>query len=83
MIVYYMEILDSKFLFFSTLTKLQECMFKKIHWILIAPDGPTKILYNRCQCLEVHCALIEYENGKVNPAYYLIQIIGYDEAYDQ
>jgi len=67
-----MEIPDPKFPFFSTLTKFQQCMFKKIHWILISPDGPTKIPYSRSLYLEVHCALIEYENEKVKPARYLV-----------
>jgi len=59
MVVYFMEFPDPNFLFFSTLTKFQQCMFKKMHWILTSPDGPTKIPNNRCLYVEVHYALIE------------------------
>ena len=83
MIVYLMEISDPQFPFFSTLTKFQQCMFNKIHWVLTSPDGPTKIPYSRPLYLEVHCALIKYENGKVKPAHYLVQIIDYNNPYDQ
>jgi len=31
----------------------------------------------------VYSALIEYENGKPKPAYYLIQIVDYDDLNDQ
>ena len=83
MIVYFMEISYPKFPFFSTLTKFQQSMFKRIHWILTSPYGSTKITYSRPLYLKVHCALIEYENGKGKPAYYLIQIVDYDDPYDQ
>ena len=83
MIVYLMEIPNPKFPFFSTLTKFQQCMFKKIHWIPTFPDGLTKILYSKPLYLEVHCALIEYKNGKAKPTHYLVQIIDYDDPYDQ
>jgi len=33
--------------------------------------------------LKVHCPLIEYENRKVKPAHYLVQIIDYNDPYDQ
>jgi len=58
-------------------------MFKKIHWIFTSPDGLTKISSNRCLYLEVHCALIEYENEKANSTHYLVQIVDYDDLYDQ
>ena len=58
-------------------------MFKRIHWILMSPDGPTKISYSRPLYLEVHCALIEYENGRAKPAHCLVQIVDYDDPYDQ
>ena len=79
MIVYFMKIPYTKFPFLSRLIKFQQCMFRKINWILISLDGPTKIPYNICLYLEVHCALIEYENEKTKPAYYLIQIVDYDD----
>ena len=83
MIVYFMEILDQKFLFSPTLTKFQQCVFKKIHWILISLDGPTKISYSRPLYLEVHYALIEYKNDKAKPAHCLVQIVDYDDPCDQ
>jgi len=83
MVLYFIEILDPKFPFFSKMTKFQQCMFKRIHWILTAPDGPTKVAVGRCLNLEVYSALIEYENGKAKPANYLIQIGNYDNLNDQ
>jgi len=83
MIVYFIKILDPKFSFFSTLTKFQQCMFKKICWILTSPNGPTKIPYSRPLYLEVHYILIEYENGRAKASHYLVQIIDYDDLYDQ
>ena len=64
MLVYLMEISDPKYPFFSRLVKFQQCMFKKIHWILTYLDGSTKILYNRSLYVKVHYAVTEYENGK-------------------
>jgi len=83
MVVYFMEFPNSKFLFLSTLTKFQQCMFERIHWILTSPDGPTKILNNRCLYVEVHCALIAYENEKAKLAYYLVQIVDFDNPDDR
>ena len=56
-------------------------MFKKIHWILTSPDGPIKIQYSRPLYLEVHSALIEYENKKAKPAYYLVRVIDYNDGF--
>ena len=47
-------------------------MFKRIHQVFISPDSPTKFPYNRSIDVEVHCAVIEYEKGKVKPAHYLV-----------
>ena len=58
-------------------------MFKRIHWIITSPDGPTKISYNRCLYVEVHCTVIKYENGKAKPACYVVQIIDFDDPNDQ
>jgi len=58
-------------------------MFRTIHWILISPDGLTKIPYNRCLYEEVHCALNEYENGKAKTAHYLVQIVNFYNPNDQ
>ena len=33
--------------------------------------------------MEVHCVLVEYENGKVKPARYLVQIADFNEPNDQ
>jgi len=78
-----MKTTDPKFPIFSRLTKFQQCIFKKIYGILTSPDSPTKIPYNRCLYVEVHCALVEYEKGKAQSAHYLIQIIDFDDPYDQ
>jgi len=83
MILYFVEILDPKFLFFSRLTKFQQCIFLRIHLIFTSPEGPTKILVSKCLNLEVYSTLIEYENEKAKPAHYLIQIIDYEDLYDQ
>ena len=58
-------------------------MFRRIYWILTSTDGPTKIPNNQCLYVEVHCALIKYENEKAKLAHYLVQIVDYDEPYDQ
>jgi len=47
MVAYLIEIPYPKYLLFTTLTKFQQYMSKKIRWILTAPDGLTKIQYNR------------------------------------
>ena len=78
-----MKIPDPKYPFFSKITKFQQCMFRRIHWNLTSPDGPTKIPVNRCLYLELHCALIEHKNGKAKPAHYLAQIFYYNDPYDQ
>jgi len=79
MVVYFMEIPNLKFPFFSRITKFQQCAFRMIHWILASPDGPIKISYKRCLYVEVHCALIEYENRKAKPAHYLVQLVHFDD----
>ena len=43
----------------------------------------TKVPVQRCLNLEVHSALIKYENEKAKPAHYLIQIVDYDDLNDQ
>jgi len=43
MVLYFIETPDPKFPFFSKLTNFQQCMFKRIYWILTSSDGPTKI----------------------------------------
>jgi len=75
MVLCFTEIPDPKFPFFSTLTKFQQCIFRRIHWILTFPNGPTKAAVHRCLTLEVYSALIEYENEKVKPAHYLVQLL--------
>ena len=78
MVLYFTEVPDPKFPFFSTLTKFQQCMFKRFHWILTSPEIPTKIPVRRYLTLEVYNALIEYEDGKAKLAHYLVQIIDCD-----
>jgi len=57
-------------------------MFKRIHWILTSPDGPTKIPYNRSAHVEVHCAVIRYKNRKAKPAHYFVQLIDIKDPND-
>ena len=83
MILYFIEIPNPKFPFFSRLTKFQQCLLRRIHWILTSPKGPTKIPISRCLNLKVYGALIEYENGKAKSAHYFIQIVDYDDLNDQ
>jgi len=42
MIAYLMKISNSKYSFFSRLTKFRQFMFKRTHCILTSSDGPTK-----------------------------------------
>jgi len=50
-------------------------MFRMIYWIFTSPDGQIKVPYNRFLYVEVHCALIAYENRKAKPSRYLVQIL--------
>ena len=54
-----------------------------IHWIFISPDALTKTPYNRRLYVEVHCAVIEYEHGKVEPTYYFDELVDLDDPNDQ
>ena len=83
MILYFIKIPDPKFSFCSKLTKFQQCMFRRIYWILTSLDILTKIPFSRCLNLEVHGALIEYKNEKAKLAHYLIQIIDSNDPCDQ
>jgi len=58
-------------------------MFRRIHYILTSPDGPTKISHNRCLYVEVHRVIIDYENRNAKLAHYLIQIVDLDDPNDQ
>ena len=82
MAVYLMKMSYPKYPFFSKLTKFQQCMFKRIHWILTSSDGPTKFLYNRSVYVEVQCTAIEYANEKDNPTLYLFQLVDLDYPND-
>ena len=82
MIPYVIQILNPKYQFFSRLTKFQQCMFKRIHWIRTSTDGPTNVAYNRSLYVKVHCVVIEYENEKAKLAHYLVQLIDLDDHND-
>jgi len=58
-------------------------MFKRFHWILKSPEGPTKISVRRYLTIEIYSALIEYENEKAKLAHYLVQIVDCDNPNDQ
>ena len=66
MIAYFMKIPNLKYWFFTSITKFQKCMFKRIHWILTSPNSTTSALHNRSLHIGIHYTLIEYENEKVN-----------------
>jgi len=83
MVAYLMEISNLKFLFFSRLTKFQQCMFKRIHWIIISLDDPTQIPCIRSLYVEVHYTVIEYKNEKAKSAHYLVQLVDLDDPNDQ
>jgi len=51
--------------------------------MLTSLDGPTQFPYNRSIDVEVHYAVIEYENRKAKPANYLVQFIDIEEPNDQ
>jgi len=82
-VAYLMKIPDPKFPLFSRLTKFQQCMFKTIQLILTSSNGPTKIPYIRSLCVEVHCAIIEYENEKAKRGHYFVQLVDLDDPNDQ
>jgi len=54
-------------------------MFKRIHQVFISPNSPTKFSHNRSIDVKVLCAVIEYENEKGKPAYYLIRLIDLED----
>ena len=83
MVLYFVQISYPKYQFFLKLTKFQQCMFRRIDWVLTSPEGPTEVPVCRCLNLEVCSALIEYKNRKVKPFYCLISIVDYDDLEDQ
>jgi len=58
-------------------------MFKRIHQVFTSPDSPTKFPYNRSIDIEVHCAVIEYENEKAKSSHYLIRLTDLEDLDDQ
>ena len=58
-------------------------MFKRIHLILTFPKGLTKFPYVKSLYVEVHYAIIEYENGKAKLAHYPVQLVGLDDPNDK
>jgi len=77
-----MEIPNSKYPFFSYLMKFQKCLFKWIHQVLTSPNSLIRAPYNTNLQIEVHCALIEYENEKAKPVYYLAQLTDLQDLKD-
>ena len=49
----------------------------------MSTDCPTKISHIRSSYVEVHCAVIEYENEKAMPAYYFVQLVDSDDPNDR
>jgi len=72
MVAYFLEIPNQENSFFHCLTKFQKDMFKRIHQVFSSPYSPIKFPYNRSIDVEIHCAVIKYENGKAKQAHYLI-----------
>jgi len=58
-------------------------MFKRIHQVFISLNNPTKFPYSRSIDVEVHCAVIEYENKKTKLAHYLIRLTDLEDVNDQ
>ena len=58
-------------------------MFRTINYILTSPNSRIKVPYIRSLHVEMHCAIIEYENVKGKPAHYLIQIVDLYDPNDQ
>jgi len=83
MIAYFLEIPNPEKPFFQSLTKFQKYIFKRIHQVFISPDSPTKFPYNQSIDVEVHCAVIEYENEKAKLAHYLVQLTNLEDLNDQ
>jgi len=83
MVAYFLEIPNPGKPFLQSLTKFQKCIFKRILQIFTSLDSPTKFPYNRSIDIEVHYAVIEYENEKVKPAHYLIRLIDLEDLDDQ
>ena len=83
MVACFLEIPNPENPFFHCLIKFQKYMFKRIHQVFISLDSPTKFPYNRSIDVEVHCVVIEHENGKAKPAHYLIQLTDLDDHDDQ
>ena len=83
MVAYLIEISNPKYPFFSTLTKFQKCMFKKIHQIYVSPNSPTRATESENLHIEINCALIEYENRKATLAHYPVQLINLEYANGQ
>ena len=69
-VLHFTEIPVQKFSLFSTSTKFQQHMFKRINWILTSPESPTKISICICLTLVVYSTLVEYENRKAKLAHY-------------
>ena len=82
-IAYFLEIPHLEKPFFQSLTRFQKCMFKRIHQVFISLDSPTKFPYNRSIDVEVHCTVIEYENGKAKPVHYLVRLTDLEDLDDQ
>jgi len=83
MIAYFLEIPNPGNPFFQSLTKFQQCMFKRMHQVFISPDSPIKFSYNCSIDVEVHYAVIEYENEKTKPTHYLIRLTDLEDLDDQ
>jgi len=83
MVCYFLEIPNPENPFFQSLTKFQKYIFKRIHQVFISLYSPTKFSYNKSIDVEVHCAVIEYENGKAKLAHYLIRLTDLEDLDDQ
>jgi len=54
-----------------------------IPWILISPNGPTKMTYIKILYVEVHSTIIEFENRKAKQTHYFVQVVGLDDLNGQ
>jgi len=82
-IAYILKIPYPRYPFFSHLTKFQKCMFKRIHHVFTSLGSPTRAPYNKNLHIDVHSALIEYENRKAKPTHYLVQLTNLEDLNDR
>ena len=83
MIVILMEISYPKYSFFSRHLSFNNACLKGFIGLSHLLMGPTEVSYNGSLYVNVHYVVIEYENGKVKLAHYLILVVDLDNPNNQ